>query len=66
MSITHLDMDGIKAMTFDRHELDPIIFDIETGPSNDLLLMESLKPDFTAPSNWKDPAKIEKYIAENY
>ena len=64
MSITHLDMDGIKALTFDRHELDPIIFDIETGPSNDHLLMESLKPDFTAPSNWKDPAKIEKYIAE--
>ena len=64
MTITHLDREGIQALSFDVHSRDPIVFDIETGPSHDTELLNNLKPDFTAPSNWKDPAKIEKHIAE--
>ena len=64
MSIIHLDSEGIKALKFDVHDRDPLFFDIETGPSNDTALMERLRPDFAAPSNWKDPVKIDKYVAE--
>jgi 3'-5' exonuclease len=40
-----------------------IVFDIETGalPRADLA---EIVPTFEAPSNWKDPAKINAYVAE--
>lgn len=43
--------------------MNPIYFDIETAglPANQL---ESVRPEFQAPSNYKDPKKIEGYIAE--
>lgn len=40
-----------------------IIFDIETGPLP-LAEIEAVMPEFTAPGNLKDPAKIESAIAE--
>lgn len=40
-----------------------IVFDIETGPLPRADLAE-IVPAFEAPSNWKDPAKINAYIAE--
>lgn len=61
MSIIHLDQEEIKSLKFDVHDRAPIFFDIETGPTDDVHL---IKPSFTAPSNWKDPAKIERYIVE--
>lgn len=41
----------------------PIIFDIETGPESAETL-ELFQPEFTAPSNYKDRAKIDAKIAE--
>ena len=41
----------------------PIVFDIETGPRSREALLP-LMPEFSAPSNWKDPAKIEACIKE--
>lgn len=41
----------------------PLIFDIETGPETESTL-ELFEPDFAAPSNWKDPAKIEAKVNE--
>lgn len=38
-----------------------ITFDIETGPLSRAEIAE-VKPDFQAPSNWKDPDKIREYI----
>lgn len=40
-----------------------IYFDIETGPRPEAEL-EELRPEFSAPKNYKDPAKIAEYIAE--
>lgn len=40
-----------------------IVFDIETGPLPDDQL-EKVKPEFKAPGNLKDPAKIEAAIRE--
>jgi len=40
-----------------------LILDIETGPGP-LAKIEPLLPPIAAPSNWKDPAKIEAYLAE--
>lgn len=39
-----------------------LTFDIETVPNEGLI--ERHMPEFTAPSNYKDPYKIEAYIAE--
>jgi predicted PolB exonuclease-like 3'-5' exonuclease len=41
--------------------MNTITFDIETGASSRAEIAE-LKPDFEAPSNWKDPDKIRAYI----
>lgn len=43
--------------------MEPLIFDIETGPETDetLALME---PEFSAPANYKDPAKIAEKVEE--
>lgn len=38
-----------------------ITFDIETGSGSRAEVAE-VKPDFQAPSNWKDPDKIREYI----
>ena len=43
--------------------MDPLVFDIETGPEADEVL-RSMEPEFTAPANWKDPAKIADKIEE--
>lgn len=40
-----------------------IVFDIETGPAP-LEVIEQHLPEFEAPANYKDPAKIEAYRAE--
>ncbi len=40
-----------------------IIFDIETGPLPDMFL-DLIAPQFEAPSNYKDEAKIAAHIAE--
>jgi predicted PolB exonuclease-like 3'-5' exonuclease len=40
-----------------------IVFDIETGPAP-LEVIEQHLPEFEAPANYKDPAKIEAYCAE--
>ena len=39
------------------------VFDIETGPLP-IEHLEDMMPEFTAPSNWKDEAKIEAKIKE--
>ena len=39
------------------------VFDVETSPETDERLALA-EPEFTAPSNWKDPAKIAENIAE--
>jgi uncharacterized protein YprB with RNaseH-like and TPR domain len=39
-----------------------MFFDIETEPSREML--ESFMPEFSAPSNYKDPEKIQRYITE--
>lgn len=43
--------------------MEPLIFDIETGPESDeaLVIME---PEFSAPANYKDPVKIAEKIEE--
>ena len=41
----------------------PVIFDIETGPE-DADTLALFEPEFSAPANYKDPAKIEAKIAE--
>lgn len=41
----------------------PIIFDIETGPEEESVL-RAMEPEFKAPGNYKDPAKIAEKIAE--
>jgi len=43
--------------------MEPLVFDIETGPETDetLALME---PEFSAPANYRDAAKIAEKIAE--
>jgi len=40
-----------------------MFFDIETEPNKNLLVDELL-PEFSAPSNYKDPEKISRYIEE--
>jgi hypothetical protein len=40
----------------------PLVIDIETGPAHDEAL-ELVMPEFKAPSNYKDPEKIEASIA---
>src|SRR5512137_94857 len=40
-----------------------IVFDIETIPQDEAKLL-ALAPEFTAPANLKDPAKIEAAIAK--
>ena len=39
-----------------------LVFDIETGPACDIILNQ-VKPSFTAPSNYKDPEKIASAIS---
>lgn len=41
--------------------MNPFVFDIETGPRPDA---EAWLPPIEAPANYKDPAKIEAYLAE--
>lgn len=41
--------------------MDAIVFDIETGPEAEDVLTE-MEPEFTAPANFKDPAKIAEKI----
>jgi len=43
--------------------MDALIFDIETGPECDEVL-SVMEPEFSAPSNWKDPAKIAEKVNE--
>jgi predicted PolB exonuclease-like 3'-5' exonuclease len=43
--------------------MSPLIFDIETGPESDEVLAV-MEPEFSAPSNYKDPAKIAQNIEE--
>jgi hypothetical protein len=40
-----------------------IVTDIETIPSQIAAIRESVAKDITPPANWKDPEKIEAYIA---
>ena len=63
MSCNLLNHEDIKKFEFDVHDREPLFFDIETGPC-EVAEMQGLMPEFHAPSNWKDPAKIEANIAE--
>ena len=41
--------------------MDALIFDIETGPEDEEVL-SAMEPEFSAPANFKDPAKIAEKI----
>lgn len=60
--MTSIELGDIKNLEFDRHDLSPIFFDIETGP--DIEAVSKFMPEFKAPSNWKDPDKIQAKIDE--
>jgi hypothetical protein len=62
MSIQSIDIDGIEALEFDTIDRSPVFFDIETGPDGQSASAQM--PEFSAPSNWKDPEKIAARIAE--
>ena len=62
MSIQSIDIDGIESLEFDPIDRSPIFFDIETGPDGQSASAQM--PEFSAPSNWKDPEKIAAKIAE--
>ena len=62
MSIKSIDIDGIEALEFDPIDRSPIFFDIETGPDGQSASAQM--PEFSAPSNWKDPEKIAAKIAD--
>ena len=62
MSIKSIDIDGIEALEFDPIDRSPVFFDIETGPDGQSASAQM--PEFSAPSNWKDPEKIAAKIAE--
>jgi predicted PolB exonuclease-like 3'-5' exonuclease len=46
-----------------QHHMKHIVFDIETIPQDEAKLL-ALAPEFTAPGNLKDPAKIEAAVAK--